>query len=184
MKILNNEYIEDQYKYYIENLTEQIKNKKKYVNQNEPNYFEIICDDFKFKNFIIKKLLDLSKDNFEKKIISIDYKDIQEIMKDNKIINQINALFWIEQQLNINRYEFYNINSKINIDNIKKIFINNIDKYFCIFNDGRTVKYITTKINNIIFKINTINKLQKFYADIINIICYDTIKINSIKKKY
>ena len=183
MKILNNEYIEDQYKYYIDNLTEQIKNKKKYVNHNEPNYFEIICDDFKFKNFIIKKLLNLTKNNFENKIISIDYKDIQEIMKDNKIINQINALFWIEQQFNINRYDIYNINSKINIDNIKIIFYNNIDKFICIFNDGRTIKYITKRINNIIFKINTINKLQKFYADILNIISNDTVKINTIIKK-
>ena len=34
-------------------------------------------------------------------------------MKDNKIINQINSIFWIESQLDINRYDVNGVKSNI-----------------------------------------------------------------------
>ena len=40
------------------------------------------------------------------------------------------------------------------------------------------------RITNIINKIFTYNKLQKFYADLINVICKDLIKITVIKKEF
>jgi len=154
----------------------------KYVKDSEENYIEIISDDKKFINYINKKILDLPQDKFEKKIISINNKDINEIMKDNKIINQINSLFWIEDKLGIQRYKFYDIDNKIDINKTKKLFVNNIDKFICIYNDGRSIKFIKNKINNILNKIITINHLQKLYADILNNIVDKTVKI--VKNKY
>lgn len=183
IKIINGDFIDDKYKHYVESITEQIKNRQKYIKDDEENYVELITDDKKFINYINKKMLNLSKDEFNKKVISINNKDISEIMKDNKIINQINSLFWIEEQLGIQRFNFFDINTKININNIKKIFADNIDKFICIYNDNRAIKFIKTKINNIFKKIFTINHLQKFYVDILNIIVDNTFKIIKIKKK-
>ena len=113
MKLLNGENIDAKYKFYVESLTEQIKNRKKYVKLDEENYNHIICDENKFKNYINKKILDLSKENFDKKVITINQTDLDEIMKDNKIINQINSIFWIESQLDINRYDVNGVKSNI-----------------------------------------------------------------------
>ncbi len=55
----------------------------------------------------LKKILHLPKDKFDKKVISINNKDVAEIIKDNKIINQINSLFWIEEKLKIERFKIY-----------------------------------------------------------------------------
>jgi hypothetical protein len=40
------------------------------------------------------------------------------------------------------------------------------------------------RITNIINKIYNHNKLQKFYADLINTICNDVIKIKFIRKEF
>ena len=64
----------------------------------------------------------------------------------------------------------------------QKLFVNNIDKFICIYNDGRSIKFIKNKINNIFNKLITINHLQKLYADILNIIVDKTVKI--VKNKY
>jgi hypothetical protein len=178
-QILNNENVDEQYKNYIPNLTEQLDNRKKYINDDEEKYFDILCDENIFKSYINKKILDLSKNDFEKKVIKINNQDLPEIMKDNDVLNKINALFWIESVLNIKRYDVHNIN--VNIDNTKQLFLNNIDKLFVIYDDGRSKSYINNRIKNIISKINSTNKLQKLYADILNIICNDVIKINVIK---
>ena len=177
LKIINNEPIEMEYYNYIPNLREQIKNRQKYIKESEKDYNDILCDEQKFINYIKKKLLDLSKEDFEKKILKINNEDLPEVMKDNVIFKQIDTLFWIENNLGIKRYEVNKIDSKINIKNIKKIFLDNIDKFFFIFNDGRSKKYVEKRINKNISKIETHNRLQKFYVDIINVICSDIIKI-------
>ena len=131
-----------------------------------------------------KKLLDLSKDKFEKKNIKVNDQDFPEIMKDNIIFNQIKTLFWLEEQLKIQRYCVNDIDKNINIDNIKKLLLDNIDKIviFYVYNQSKnkTIKRIT----NIINKIYNYNKLQKFYADLINTISNDIIKINIKKYNY
>ena len=105
-------------------------------------------------------------------------------MKDNITFNQINTLFWLEEQLKIQRYCVNDIDKSINIDNIKKLLLDNIDKIiiFYVYNQSKnkTIKRIT----NIINKIYNHNKLQKFYADLINTICNDVIKIKFIRKEF
>jgi hypothetical protein len=182
IKIIKGDTIEDKYKHYIESITEQIKNRKKYVKADEENYIEIISNDKKFINYINKKILYLPKDKFDKKVISINNKDVAEIIKDNRIINQINSLFWIEEKLKIERFKIYDIDTKININEIKKTFIDNIDKFICIYKDNRTIKFVKNRINKIIKKIICVNHLQKFYADILNFIVDNTVKIIKNKK--
>jgi len=183
LKIINNEPIHDLYKYFVPNITEQINNRKKYINKNDNDYMNILSDENKFNSYLKKKMLDLSKEDFDKKIIKINNQDINEIIKDNLIFNQINSIFWLETQLDIVRYDVNSININISIESIKNILNNNIDKLFYIFNDGRSKKYILNRINNIINKINSYNKLQKFYVDIINGISDDIFTI-SLKKYY
>jgi hypothetical protein len=55
-----------------------------------------------------------------KKNIKINVRDFPEIMKDNIIFNQINTLFWLEEQLKIQRYCVNDIDKSINIYNKKK----------------------------------------------------------------
>ncbi len=180
--LINEEVDEDIYKHYIPNLNEQIANRQKYISITNPDYYELVSDENKFKNYIKKKLLDLSKDKFEKKLLKVNEQDVNEIIKDNLIFNQIESLFWLEKQLNIERYEVDKIDININIANIKNILNDGVDKLFHIYNDNRSTKYINERIKKIISKINNHNTLQKFYADSVNNICEKVIKINIIKK--
>jgi hypothetical protein len=54
-------------------------------------------------------------------------------MKDNIIFNQIKTLFWLEEQLKIQRY------CVNDIDNIKKLLLDNIDKIiiFYVYNQSK-----------------------------------------------
>lgn len=183
-KIITNHDIDEQYKYYIPNLKEQIKHREKYINNDNPKYYELLSDETLFNLYLKKKLLDLSKDKFEKKNMKINDQDFPEIMKDNIIFNQIKTLFWLEEQLKIQRYCVNDIDKSINIDNIKKLLLDNIDKIiiFYVYNQSKnkTIKRIT----NIINKIYNYNKLQRFYADLINTVSNDIIKINIKKYNY
>ena len=167
-KIITNQDIDEQYKYYIPNLKEQIKYREKYIKNDNPKYYELLSDESLFNLYLKKKLLDLSKDKFEEKNIKINDQDFPEIMKDNIIFNQIKTLFWLEEQLKIKRYCVNDIDKNINIDNIKKLLLDNIDKIiiFYVYNQSKNKTII--RITNIINKIINYNKLQKFYADLKN----------------
>jgi len=105
-------------------------------------------------------------------------------MKDNVIFNQINTLFWIEELLNIKRYDVNNIDKNINIDFIKKQLLNNVNKFTFFYVYEQSKNKTINRITNIINKIFTYNKLQKFYADLINVICKDLINITIKKYNY
>lgn len=183
-KIINNQYIDEQYNFFLPNLKEIIKFRGKYINKDNPNYINLLSDEKLFNSFINKKILDLSKNDFLLKNIKINSQEFPEIMKDNVIFNQINTLFWIEELLNIKRYDVNNIDKNINIDFIKKQFLNNLNKFICFYVYEQSKNKTINRITNIINKINTYNKLQKFYVDLIHVISPDIFNITIKKYNY
>jgi hypothetical protein len=176
--------IDPKYKYYIDNLKEQIKMREKYLHNilDADKYIELISDHDKFINYLNKKYLDLSKDEFNKKIIEINNNDILQIVKEDDLINKINTCFWLEETIKFNRYDINNIKCD-NIDNIKSIFNKNIDKFYYIYKNNASKERIIKLLKNKIISINNLNLLQKFIADCYNAIVEDCIIIKNKTKK-
>ncbi len=149
-------------------------------------YDELSCDENKFKQYLCKKYLVLSKSDFDKKVIELKNNDLPTI-KPDELIDKINTCFWFEELLNIKRFDVSNIKD-INLENIKKIFIKDYKKFLPIFKNLESDKKTTDKIKNKINSIEKNNLLQKFIADCYNLICYKSIKIERkeiyIKKVY
>ena len=184
----NEKFIDSKYVYCIDNLKEQIKQRQKYLHNIEDVelYEELACNEYKFKQYLCKKYLVLDKTQFDKKVIELKNKDL-EIIKHDKLIDKINTCFWFEEILNIKRFNVNDIND-INIENIKKFFLKDYNKFIPIFANSESVKKTTDKIKNKINSIDKNNSLQKFIADCYNLICSETIKIKHkniyIKKVY
>jgi hypothetical protein len=178
-----------QYKYYIDNLKEQIKMREKYLkNIDDTNlHIELACDPDKFVNWINKKYMQMDKIEFEKKQIELNNSEITHVVKDNDLYNKINTCFWFEQILNFTRYKINDIKCK-DINEIKKIFSNNIDKFYCIYKNNACRERIIKLIKNKIQGISSLNLLQKFITDCYNGIIEDSIKYEYkkiyIKRKY
>lgn len=179
-KIIKNETIDSKYNEYIDNIKEQINNRKKYISDKNPNYLELIADDKKFDDYIKRKLSDSSKEKFEKKLININNTDEIFVLKDLLIYNQIETLFWLEEQLKINRYGVDEIDPNIKVDDFVKLMKNNINILVYLFRDysNRGDKYIKEQIKKIFEKMNSYNKIQKFYVKCVNNICDNTFKIS------
>lgn len=184
----NEKLIEPKYVLCIDNLKEQITQRQKYLHNIEDVslYEELSCDENKFKQYLCKKFLVLDKTKFDIKVIELKNKDL-EIIKHDELIDKIYTCFWFEELLNIKRF---NVNDIINIDieNIKKIFLKDYNKFIPIFTNAESVKKTTDKIKNKINSIDKINSLQKFIADCYNLICNESIRIKHkniyIKKVY
>jgi hypothetical protein len=184
----NEKFIEPKYTHCIDNLKEQINQRQKYLhNINDVElYEELACDENKFKQYLCKKYLILSREEFDKKTIEINNKDFK-FIKPDEIIDKINTCFWFENLLKIKRFDVNNIKD-IDLENIKKILNKEVNKFYCIFknkeSEGKTIKSIKNKINSI----DKLNLLQKFIADCYNQIYNDSINIISkkiyIKKVY
>jgi hypothetical protein len=172
------------YKYYIDNLKEQIKSREKYLKiiQDAELYTELACNQEKFTNWIYKKYMDMDKIEFDKKQIEVNNNEITQIVKDTDLFSKINSCFWLEQTLNFTRYKINDIKCN-DIEVIKKIFIKNIDVFYNIFKNNACKERIIKSLKNKINEILNLNSLQKFIADCYNGIINDTIKIN-IKKIY
>jgi hypothetical protein len=180
-KILNNEEIDEQYKCYEDNIREQIKNRQKYIGNNDP--IDILVDEKKFNVFMKKKILNLNREEFDKKIIKIIDQDLQIVMKGELFYNQIENLFWIEKELKINRFEVDKIDKNINIEEFKKTLEKNLNKMYYLYLDryGRSKKYIDEQNKKIINKLNSYNKIQKYYVGCVNNICEKTFKVSFTK---
>ncbi len=178
----NEKTIEPKYTHCIDNLKEQITQRQKYLRNIEDVvlYEELSCDENKFKQYLCKKYLVLSKSDFDKKVIELKNNDLS-VIKSDELIDKINTCFWFEDLLNIKRFDVSNIKD-IEIKNIIKIFVKEIEKFFCIFKNteskSKTIKSIKNKFNSI----DKINLLQKFIADCYNLICCESIKIKYIRK--
>jgi hypothetical protein len=84
---LNKEYeIEPKYRYYIENIKEQVKIREKYLSGIEDIdlYLDLASNHDLFINWLNKKYLDMSKEQFDKKVIEINNNEFKQII--NKII--------------------------------------------------------------------------------------------------
>jgi hypothetical protein len=177
-KIFLCEKVDDKYKHYIDNLREQVTMREKYLKNINDNDLlcELVSDHTKFVNFINRKYLNLSKSEFEKKSIEVANNDILHMIKDNDIINKINVCFWFEELLKINRLDIEKIQVE-DLDNIKKIFHENTERFYCLFKNNecknKTIKSIKHKIDSII----NVNYLQKFIAECYNCIVEDVITI-------
>jgi hypothetical protein len=181
--------IQPQYKYYQDNLKEQIKIREKYLkNINDAElYIELACDQDKFVSWINKKYMQMDKIEFEKKQIQLNNSEITYIVKDNDLFNKINTCFWFEQILSFTRYKINDIKCK-DVNEVKKIFSNNIEKFYYIYKNNEcknnTMKSIKNKFNSI----KNFNLLQKFIVDIYNHIVNDIFFIKKkskyVKKQY
>jgi hypothetical protein len=184
----NEKIINPKYMFCIDNLKEQIKMRQKYLHniENTKLYEELSYDENKFKQYLCRKYLVLSKDQFDKKIIENKNNDL-EIMESDELIDKINTCFWFEELLKIKRFNVNDIKD-IDVENIKKIFLKNFKKFLPIFKNSESEKKTTNKIKNKINYIDKNNLLQKFIADCYNLICDETIKIKRkeiyIKKVY
>ncbi len=176
--------IDNKYKYYIENLKEQIKIREKYLTNVEDIdlYLDLASDKDKFVNWLNKKFLNLSKENFDKKVVDINNNDFAEMTKDNDIINKIKACFWLEDLLKFKRFKIEDIVCD-DIDNIKEILNENIELLYSFFktneSKGKTIKSIKHKIESIL----NVNYLQKFIAECYNCIVNELFNIEYNRKK-
>lgn len=177
----NEKSIDVKYTHCIDNMKEQITQRQKYLRNIEDVvlYEELSCDDNKFKQYLCKKYLVLSKSDFDKKVIELKNNDL-EIIKPDELIDKINTCFWFEQILNIKRFNINDI-KVVNIENIKNIFIKDYKKFITIFANAESAKKTTDKIKNKINSIDKNNLLQKFIADCYNQICCDIIKVECKK---
>ena len=75
------------------------------------------------------------------------------------------------------------IDPNIKVDDFVKLMKNNINILVYLFKDysNRGDKYIREQINKIFEKMNSYNKIQKFYVKCVNNICDNTFKMCSIK---
>ena len=175
----NEKSIDPKYTHCIDNLKEQITQRQKYLHNIEDVelYEELVCNENKFKQFLCKKYLVLDKTDFDKKVIELKNNDLP-IIKHDELIDKIYTCFWFEKLLGIKRFDVANIKN-VNLENITKIFINAVDKFYCIFKNTESksmnIGIIKKNINNI----NNINLLQKFIANCYNNICRHTIHIKS-----
>ena len=174
----NDKLIDPKYIHCIDNLKEQITQRQKYLHniKDVELYEELACNKDKFKQYLCKKYLVLDKTQFDKKVIELKNKDL-EIIKPDELIDKINTCFWFEELLNIKRFNVNDIKD-VDIENIKKIFIKEIDKFYYIFKKLENKKITCEIIKNKMILIDKINLLQKFIADCYNNICNETIKIN------
>ena len=169
---------------YIDNLTEQIKMREKYLKYiNDVKLKEnLSCDPEKFKEWLYKKYLNLSKDEFNKKIIEINNSEIVQMAKDDDIINKINVCFWLEEFVGFPRFEIDKIKCN-DIEGVKKILLKNTEKLYPIYKNNncanKTIKSIKHKINSIINE----NYLQKFIAELYNNIVDNLFSIESKQYK-
>lgn len=173
----NEKLVDPKYIHCIQNLKEQITQREKYIHDiNDVElYEEIICNENKFKQYLCKKYLILSREDFDKKVIEIKNKDL-EVIEHDELIEKIYTCFWFEELLNIKRFDVNNI-KEIDLENITKIFIKEIKKFIPIFANSESEKKTRDRIINKINSIDKINLLQKFIADCYNFICSETIKI-------
>ncbi len=128
-----------------------------------------------FVNELNKKLSELSYEEFN----NYYNKNYQDYIIYSDSLDKIKILFWLEKELNINRFDINSININ-EIDNIKNKLLDNCDNLYIIFKNNesksKTIKSINYKINSIINN----NYLQKFIAE-----CYNNVINNSfdIQKK-
>ena len=143
---------------------------------------ELVSDHTKFVNFINRKYLNLSKSEFEKKSIEVANNDILHMIKDNDIINKINVCFWFEELLKINRLDIEKIQVE-DLDNIKKIFHENTERFYCLFKNNNCKNKIIKSIKHKIDSIINVNYLQKFIAECYNNVVSDIISITKKRNR-
>ena len=78
------------------------------------------------------------------------------------------------------RFDVNNIDKNINIEKFKKILSVNMNKIYYLYLDryGRSKKYINEQNKKIIEKMNSYNKIQKYYVNCVNNICDKVFKIS------
>lgn len=175
--LLNNE-IKDSNKKYVSIIKKNIEIRKKYLDyfKCDSNNNELICDEDKFKKWIIIKCMNLSKEDFNKCIEIND--NFQNDMNDNDLIEKIKTCYWFEELLNFNRYNINKINCD-DLEKIKKELVNNVNKFYLFFKNNASKERIIKIIKNKIQKILNLNLLQKFITD-----CYNCLIDNVIKYEY
>lgn len=195
-KIYKNEVIETKYKFYYENLKEQIRSRESYFNKinnivnynidnttviKEESLVELFCDEDKFNNWLNRRYLEMDKKEFDTTVIKINNKDFLHTIKDNNIISKVKSCFWLEEQLKFKRFKINEIKCD-DFEIIKKLFKDNIDNLFVFFKNNASKERIYIMVKNKIDDLNSLNILQKFISDCYNSISDDIFKIKLTKK--
>jgi len=149
-------------------LLEQLLLRSKILKINKCDNLEaLLIDEKKINTFINKKYLDLSFDEFNRFRSSTDKQELSIVHKDNKLINKIDLIFWLENLLKIKRYDINSINIS-DVEPVKKALIEKLDSLI-LLSDGIKSKsglnkLYQTKIN----KIETNDNIKSFIADCYN----------------
>ncbi len=152
-------------------LLEHINNISKITNMDITD-LNIYTDENKFNTYLNKYYINRTKGELDKIRLSYANNNIPEIYRSSNLFDRINVLFWMENTLNIKRFDLYGIklNDATDIANYKILFMTNIDKFLLLNKNIASDKKIKLIITNRINKIDSLNKLQKFVAD-----CYNQI---------
>lgn len=152
------------------------------IDNNYNKYYNKCINDVKKNREKKKDVIDINK------IINLDYKNFMtsyEELNNNKLMGyqQIKNLFWLEKELKINRFEVNDIDKNIDVTNFKNIILTNksIIEIILINKYNRGSKYFNNQINKKVNKMNTHNKIQKFYVDCIDNICKNMFKKTILK---
>jgi len=187
-QLYNNDEINVDIKYdkMICNINEQIEQRRKFVDYiKDKVLLEKLCTDQNaFGNYFSRLYLNLSKDKLIKKYQDKTEKNIFSISKSTDLVYQkIMNMFKIEELLKFNRFDLDSIKSD-NIEDAKKLLLNNIDSLKIIFKnkDISEIKIINKLKLNINKVINN-NLLQRFIAECYNNISDNTFIIKSKRKQ-
>jgi hypothetical protein len=131
----------------------------------------------KFNTFINKKYLDMSQIEIEKLKLSTDKNDISIIQKDNKIMQKLDIMFWLEKLINFERDKISDINYD-NIDNINELLNKKIHELIILSDGTKSKKELKNRYKEKINNIENISDLQKFMMG-----CYNSFG-NIMKVKY
>lgn len=187
LKILNGDDMSKTPIRITENLAEKTKNRKKYIKELNKNLTEqqinnICYTDKHFQQYINKQYLDMTCEEYiiwEKKIIE---NDIPQFVKDNKIVNKMKTIKWLEEILKIKRYHVNDIICD-DIIKIKQTLFDNIDNLILLREGSMDKKRLKTITLSVLCKIDSTIKLQKYVADCYNTFVDDIINISVERKK-
>jgi hypothetical protein len=170
-KILDGEDISDKDKRMGDNVCENLLAKHRYLkglNISVERMNELLRDDQKFIAFKSQKFLAMNRDEFNKEVIKINNSDIPQISQDSSIVKRIRAIEFMEDALNIKRFDIHKIEEKCRrkkyIENTKGKLSKGIDNLIVFYDDQR---YTRSKkvIEKQLEKVKTPNDLQKWVAD-------------------
>ena len=151
------------YEKYGESVEEYLKSALEFFNitdTKEPyarKFKDLICDPVKLEKYIRSLPLFKPKEEIKKNELFYLKKEIPLIAKDNNIYDKMINLYWLEDLLEIERFEVDKIDC--DVDEIREKLLENIDKVSTLIkrnkiNNKKHIKNVINKINKLEKKFN------------------------------